>query len=99
MKNHYEDDSKAKMPTSTQKVTTEYTNDAEGSENVQKEKKMSRWNHRRNQEDSTSATGVNKVEVGDYRKKKKDVSEITYYNCNKWRYYWDKCLEPQKLKN
>ena len=99
MKDHRGDDSKAKVSTSTQEVTTQRTNDAEGSEKARKEKKKSRRNRRRNQEDSTPATGVNKAEVGDHRTKKKDISEISCYNCNKKGHYSNKCPEPRKSKN
>ena len=48
--------------------------------------------------DSIPATRVNKAEVSDHRRKKKDVSEIIYYNYNKKGHYLDKAqsLKSQK---
>ena len=56
MKNHYGDDSKAKVSISTQEITTQRTNDAKSSKKAWKEKKKSCSNQKRNQEDSTPAT-------------------------------------------
>ena len=46
---------------------------------------------------STPATGVNKTEIGSRRKK--DVSEITCYNCINKGHYATKSPEPRKSKN
>ena len=50
MKNYCKDDSKTKasVSISIQKVTTQYTNDVEGFEKAQKEKKKSWRNQKRN---------------------------------------------------
>ena len=90
MKNHYGDESKAKasIPTSTQ--------DFEPSNKARKDKKKKQYKVK---QDSTPAIGVNKVEVGTHKKKKKDVNEIICYKYNKKRYYLDKCLKLQKSKN
>ena len=85
MKDHYGDKSiaKASVPTSNQD-SKPFDKDRK---NKKKKQHKAKW-------DSTPATRVNKAEVDDHRKRKKDVSEITYYNCNKKRYYSDKCPEP-----
>ena len=48
MKDHRRDNSKAKVSTSIQKITTQCTNNAEGSEKAWKEKKKSQQNQRKN---------------------------------------------------
>ena len=92
MKNHYGDDSKAsKAPVSTS------TQDSEPSDKARKNKKKKQHKDKR---DSTNlSTGVNTAEVGDKSRRKKDVSEITCYNCNKKGHYVTKCPEPRKSKN
>lgn len=48
---------------------------------------------KKNKRDFTNpAIKVNVTEVNDKKKRKKDVSEIFYYNCDKKRYYATKCL-------
>ena len=90
MKNHCKDKSKAKasVPTSIQ--------DSQPSNKARKNKIKKQHKAKR---DFTPATGVNKLDVGDHETKKKDVSEITCYNCNRKRDYLNKCLKPQKPKN
>ena len=100
MKNHCGDNSKARasISTSTQKVTTQRTNDVESFEKTWKEKKKSRRNRRRNQEDSTPAIGVNTTDVLKRirdRPKKSDPANITCYRCNKKGYYTNKCIKPK----
>ena len=74
-----------------------FSQDSKPSNKVKKNKKKKQY---KNKQDSTNlAIGVNTVEVGDKMKKKKDVSEITYYNYNKKRYYAIKCPKPRKSKN
>ena len=75
------------MPASTQ--------DSKPSNKARKNKK--RKQHKNKQDSTSLITGVNKIEVGG--KKKKDVSEIIYYNCNKKGDHATKYLEPQKSKN
>ena len=91
MKNHCGNKLKVKafIPIST--LDFEPSNKAR--KNKKKKKHKDKW-------DSINlATGVNKVEVNDYRKKKQGISEITYYNYNKKGYYIKKCSELWKLKN
>lgn len=55
-----------------------------------KKNKKRKWY--KNKRDSTNlANGVNKTEIGGQRKKY--VSEIMCYNCNKKEHYVIKCLE------
>lgn len=86
MKNHCRDKFKAKAfkPSSTP--------DSKPSDKSRKDKKKKQ---QKNQWDFTiPATEVNAAEIGDKKKKKKDVNEITYYNCNKKKHYLTKYLEP-----
>ena len=71
MKDHRGDKSKAKasVPTSNQ--------DSHSFDKARKDKKKKQ--HKAKQ-DFTPATGVNQAEVGNHKRKKKDVSEITCYN-------------------
>ena len=73
MKDHCRDKSKAKASVPT------LTRNSEPSNKARKDKKKKQHKAKR---DSTPATGVNKAEVGDHRAKK-DISEISCYNCNK----------------
>ena len=94
------DDSKApKGPAST--PTFASTQDYESSDKAQKDKKKKQYKDKKDfrepRDSSTPATGVNKPVVNS--KKKKDISEITYYNCNKKGHFATKCLESRKSKN
>ena len=98
MKNHCGNVSKAKGSTSTQEVTTQRTNEAEGSEKARKEKKKSRRIRRRDQEDSTLATGVNTTDTSKRshdRPKKSDPADVTCYRCNKKGHYANNYTEPK----
>ena len=82
----------------TQKVTTQCTNDAEGSKQAWKEKKKSRWNWRRNQKDSTPATRVNTTDASKQSGNipiKSDPANDMYYSCNKKAHYANKYMEPK----
>ena len=85
MKDHRGDEPKAKTsePASTQ--------DSEPSDKARRGRR--RRQHKR--ESTTPATGVNKAEVT----KKKDISEVKCYNCNKKGHFATKCPEPRKSKN
>ena len=74
IKNYCKDKSKAKASVSTS------TQDSKSFNKARKNKKKKKYKAKR---DFTSAIKVNKVEFGNYKRKKKDVSEIMYYNCNK----------------
>ena len=98
MKDHCRDDFKVKVFTSTQEVITQRTNDAEGSEKAQKEKKKSWWNRKKNQENSTPATRVNTTDTSKRscdRPKKSDSANVTYYRCNKKGHYANKCTKSK----
>ena len=98
MKDHCGNNSKAKVFTFTQEVTTQRTNEAEGSEKARKEKKKSRRNRRRNQEDFTPATGVNTTDTSKQscdRPQKSDPANITCYRYNKKGHYANNCTEPK----
>ena len=100
MKDHRGDNFKAKVSVfpSTQEVTTQRNNDVEGSKKARNEKKKSRQNRKKNQEDSTSAIGVNTTDALKWsrdRFKKFDLADITCYCCNKKGYYANKCTKPK----
>ena len=88
------------MSISTQEVTTQCTNDSEGSEKAWKEKKKSWQNQKSNQEDFTPATKVNTSNTSKQsrdRPKKSDLADVTYYCCNKKGHYANKCTGAKKL--
>ena len=82
--------------------------DSEPSDKSRKDKKKKHYREKKDsrepREDSTTpASGVNTAEVGGggkfSRRKRKDPSKVTCYNCNKKGYFADKCREPRKSKN
>ena len=93
------DKSWAKNPVSAPMSTS--TQDSEPSNKARKDKKKKQHEDKKNskkpRDSSTLATKVNKTEISS--KRKKDISEITYYNCNKKGHYATKCPELQKSKN
>ncbi len=93
---------KASLPTSDQSEVTK-----KAKEKVRKEKKRKgyqgkrdRWERR---DGSPVVTGVNAIQATEDQKKKrrngqdpkKDISEITYYNCNKKGHYFRDWIEPK----
>ena len=93
MKDHCGDEPKAKA------FNLASTQDSEPLDKARKGRKRKQHKDR---QDSTNpatnpATRVNKAKVNS--RKKKDISKITCYNCNKKRYFATKCLEPWKSKN
>ena len=48
---------------------------------------------------TTPATGIYVAEVKEKKTRKKDISKVTYFNCNKKGYFTNKCLKAQKSKN
>ena len=96
------DESKTKAPASTP------AQDSEPSDKSRKDKKKKHYRERKDskepREDSiTPASGVNTAEFSgggkSSRRNKKDLSGVTYYNCNKKGYIANKCQEPRKSKN
>ena len=87
IKAHCGDKSKAKTskPASTQ--------DSEPSDKARRGRR--RKQHKDKRDSTNPATEVNKAEVG----KKKDISEVKCYNCNKKGHFATKCLESRKPKN
>ena len=76
------------------------TQDSEPSDKVRKNKKKNQHKNKQDSRNSTTlVTRVNMAKVGDKTRRKKEVSEIRYYNCNKNEYFATKCLKSQKLKN
>ena len=72
------------------------------SDKARKDKKKKQHRDKRDSRESrdTPAFGVNVAEVGDKKKRKmKDSSKVTCYNCNKLGQYGDVCQEPRKPKN
>ena len=86
-KDYCGDKAKAKIsePASTQ--------DSEPSDKTRRGRR--RREHKYKRDSTNPANGVNKVEIG----KKKDISEVKCYNCNKKGHFATKCLESRKPKN
>ena len=78
------------------------TQESEPFDKARKDKKKRHHKDKRNSrepKDYTSTSGINKAKInggGKKRRNKKDVSEITYFNCNKKGHYSNKCPEPPK---
>ena len=93
MKDHCGDESRDKAPVSTS--VQDFPSDKDNSRKDKKKKQ-----HKDKWDSTNPATGVNTAEVsGRRRKQRKDISEITCYNCNKKGHYSDKCPEPRRSKN
>ena len=97
LKDHHRDDYKAsKGPVSTP------AQDSEPSDKAKKDKKKKKhYQDKRDSRKPKDSTGPNSefnaAKVGGKREKnKKNVSEITYFHCNKKRHYSNKCPEPPK---
>ena len=94
-----EDESQGKGPAST---PASASTDPKPSDKARKDKKkkqhIDKRDSREPKDSTTSASGVNAAEVGgkERRRNKKDVSEITYFNCNKKEHYSNRCPEPPK---
>ena len=76
--------------------------DSEPSDKARKDKKKKQYRDKSDSRESkdTPASGVNAAEVRDKkRRKKKDLSKVIYYNCNKLEHYADLYSEPRKPKN
>ena len=89
------DKSKTKAPASA-------PTNSKPSDKAKKNKKKKQHRDKRDSRDlrDTPAFEVNAAEVRDNKKRKrKDPSKVTYYNCNKLGYYADACPEPRKPKN
>ena len=103
VKNYCGDDSKASKG-SASTPTSASTQDSKPSDKTKNNKKKKYWRGKRDfkkpKNFTNLASGVNAAEVGSKgkRKKKKDVGEITYFNCNKKGHYSNNCLEPPKNK-
>ena len=75
------------------------TNATESSEQSKKDRKdkKQRFQERRKRSEDTPATGDNAIDV--LKKKKKnqdrDISGVTYYNCNKKGHFANTCTEPK----
>ncbi len=93
---------KASLLASDQSEVTE-----KAKKKAKKEKKrrghQRKWNRREGRDGSPAAMGVNATQVTEDQKKKwrdgqgpkRDISEITCYNCNKKDYYSRDCIEPK----
>ena len=95
------DDSKASKG-SVSTPASASTQDSEPFDKAKKDKKKNwrgKMDSREPKESTTPASGVNAAEVGGGRqrkKNKKDISGVTYYNCNKKGHFLNKCPEPSK---
>ena len=94
------DESKGKSSAST---PASASTDPKPSDKARKDKKKKQHRDKRDSRESrdTPASGFNVTEVGEKkrRRKRKDPSEITCYNCNKPGHYANKYPEPRKSKN
>ena len=100
-KDHRGDDSKASKGSASTPASAS-TQDSEPSDKAKKDKKKN-WRGKKDskepKESTTPASGVNAAEVGgggQRRRNKKDLSGVTYYNCNKKGHFANKCPEPPK---
>ena len=91
-KDHRGDDSKASKGSASTPASAS-TQDSEPSDKTRRGRR--RRQHKDKRDSSTPATGVNKAEV----EKKRDISEVKCYNCNKKGHFSTKCPEPRKPKN
>ena len=100
-KDHCRDDFKPSKGSASTPASA-FTQDSEFSDKARKDKKKKYYRGKRNsrelKDSTTPASGVNVAEVGGKgrRRNKKDVSEITCFNCNKKEHYSNKCPEPPK---
>ena len=92
MKNHYEDKFRAKVF-----ISNSAQDFSSNKGKIKKDKKNKQ--HKDKRDSTTPATRVIMTKVGEKKEKKRDTSEITYYNYNKKRHYPNLCPEPQKSKN
>ena len=60
-----------------------------------KDKKKKLQNHRRKRNEQIPATGDN-IEAPKKKKKRRDPSKVTCFNCNKKSHYANNCTEPPK---
>ena len=89
------DESKTKAPASA-------STNPKPSNKTRKDKKKKQHRDKRDSRESRDipASRVNAAEVRNKkRRKKKDPSKVTCYNCNKLGHYADVCPELRKLKN
>lgn len=92
-------------PLESKSLTFPHIKQSDSFKKVQKEKKK-KWQKERQdkKQDLTLATRVNITNTADGQKKKKktsnqilgNISDITYYNCNKKGYYANTYPEPSK---
>ena len=52
-----------------------------------------KWKHTRKRKEQTPATNVNITNVSKQKKKKRDISEITYFNDNKKGHFASNCIK------
>ena len=93
------DKSRGKGPAST---PASASTDPEPYDKTRKDKKKKQHRNKRDSREpkdfTTPASEVNVAEVGGKikRRNKKDVSEITCFNCNKKGHFSNRCPEPPK---
>ena len=104
-KNHCRDDSKtskgsASTPASASTQDSKLSDRAKAKKDKKKKYYQGKRDSREPKDSTTPASGINAAEFGgkERRRNKKDVSKITYFNCNKKGHYSNKCPELPKNK-
>ena len=101
VKDYCGDDSKASISSASIPASA-FTQDSESFDKAKKDKKKKYWQGKRDfkkPKDFTNlASGINAANVGgkEKKRKKKDVSEITWFNCHKKGHYLNNCPKPPK---
>ena len=69
-------------------------NPAEPAKKEDKQKRFKRWRERTRESKETPATGDNTVDTAK-KKKKRDTSKVTCFNCDKKGHYASNCTKPK----